>query len=303
MLVDQAPAVKIAIDSRDHLGEGPVWLQDGEALLWVDIASGLVRRWCSRSGRLASTDFDGETSAVVPCRGGGAIVAVGHELLLLEGEIGSEEQTLRRLAQAEIDRPQNRFNDCRCDPQGRLWAGTMSKTRERGVAGLYRLVAGGELELALDSTTLSNGIGWSPDGERMYFIDSVTQRIDVLDFDAREGAIANRRPLARIDPADGMPDGLAVDAEGGVWVCLFGGGAVRRYGPDGSLSEHIPLPVPHPTCPAFGGHDMATMFITTTRHRLSPRQLLDTPAAGSVLALRAGVRGLLASLCDYGLGA
>ncbi len=303
MLVDLTPAVEIAIDARDRLGEGPVWLQDGEALLWVDIASGLVRRWCSRSARVASTGFDGEASAVVPCRGGGSIVAVGHELLLLEGDVGGEGQTLRRLAQAEAGRPQNRFNDCRCDPQGRLWAGTMSKAREQGTAGLYRLQAGGELELVLGSTTLSNGIGWSPDGERMYFIDSVTQRVDVLDFDARDGTIANRRPLAYVDPADGMPDGLAVDAEGGIWVCLFGGGAVRRYDADGSLTEHIALPVPHPTCPAFGGQDMATMFITTTRHRLSPKRLLDTPAAGSVLALRAGVRGMPANLGDPGLGA
>lgn len=302
MLVDEALIVEVAIHSRDRLGEGPVWLPDTEELLWVDIASGLVRRWDSRSRRVTSTAFPGEASAVVPCRGGGAIVALGHELLLLDGEIGSEEQALRTLARAEEDRPQNRFNDCRSDPQGRLWAGTMSKTREPGVAGLYRWQAGGQLELALGSTTLSNGMGWSPDGQRMYFIDSTTQRIDVFDFDERDGTIVDRRCLAQVDPQDGMPDGMALDVEGGVWVCLFGGGAVRRYDPDGRLSEHVALPVPHPTCPAFGGQDMATMFISTTRHRLSPKQLLDVPNAGSVLALRVGVQGLPTNLCDLGAG-
>jgi sugar lactone lactonase YvrE len=301
MLMDEALTVEVAIHSADRLGEGSVWLEDAQALFWVDIAGGLARRWDSQSGHVASTCFPGEVSAVVPCRQGGAVVALGHELFLLDGEVGAEQDAiLHTLARAESDRPQNRFNDCRCDPQGRLWAGTMSKAREPGAAGLYRLQAGGELELVLGATTLSNGMAWSPDGQSMYFIDSVTQRIDVFDFDGSEGTISDRRCLAQIDPQDGMPDGMTVDAEGGVWVCLFGGGAVRRYGSGGNLEAHIPLPVPHPTCPAFGGHDLSTMFITTTRHRLSPKQLLDLPDAGSVLSLRPGVSGSPANLYERG---
>lgn len=295
MLMDEALTVEVAIHSGDQLGEGSVWLPDEQALLWVDIAGGFARRWDSRSGRIASTSFPGEVSAVVPCRQGGVVIALGHELLLLDGEVGEQDAILHTLAQAESDRPQNRFNDCRCDPQGRLWAGTMSKAREPHTAGLYRLTAGAELELVVGETTLSNGIAWSPEGNSMYFIDSTTQQIDVFDFDGRDGAISSRRCLAKIDLEDGMPDGMTVDAEGGVWVCLFGGGALRRYDADGSLTASISLPVPHPTCPAFGGQDMCTMFITTTRHRLSPKQLLDLPDAGSVLSLRLGVSGLPAN--------
>ena len=114
----------------------------------------------------------------------------------------------------------------------------------------------------------------------------------------RDGSISGRRTFAEIDPADGLPDGLTIDAQGGVWVCLFGGGALRRYGAEGALEEHVELPVPHATCPAFGGEDLSTLFITTTRHKLAPAQLIDFPAAGAVLALRPGVRGMPANLGD-----
>jgi sugar lactone lactonase YvrE len=125
----------------------------------------------------------------------------------------------------------------------------------------------------------------------MYFVDSTTQRIDVLDFDGAGGEVADRRPLVEIDPRDGLPDGLAVDAEGGIWVCLFGGGALRRYGPDGTLDAVFRLPVTNPTSPVFAGPDLRTLYVTSARHRLSLGQLAIEPLAGAVLALEPGVRG------------
>lgn len=257
----------------------------------MDIARGLLHIWYPQTGRVATQSMGGEASAVIPARSGALIVAVDHELRL----IGAG-QTPRTLASAEGDRAENRFNDCRSDPQGRLWAGTMSKTRQPGAAALYRLDRERGLDLMIAGTTISNGIGWSPDGQLMYFIDSTTQQIDLFDFDSRDGSIAGRRVFAEIDPADGLPDGLTVDAEGGVWVCLFGGGALRRYSSQGALDAHIALPVPHPTCPAFGGEALSTLFITTTRHKLSASQLSKYPAAGSVLALQPGVSGMPANL-------
>jgi sugar lactone lactonase YvrE len=126
----------------------------------------------------------------------------------------------------------------------------------------------------------------------MFFVDSTTQRIDALDFDAATGAISDRRPFAAIDPADGLPDGLAVDAEDGIWICLFGGAAVRRYDVAGRLDAVVELPVTNPTCPAFGGPGLATLYVTSARHRLTPVQLAAEPLAGAVLALDPGVRGL-----------
>jgi sugar lactone lactonase YvrE len=126
----------------------------------------------------------------------------------------------------------------------------------------------------------------------MYFIDSTTQRVDVFDFDARTGAVADRRTFAEIDVADGLPDGMTVDAEGGVWVCLFGGGALRRYGDDGKLDAVFSLPVTNPTSAAFGGPDLSTLYVTSAWHRLSEAQLAAEPLAGAVFAIEPGVAGL-----------
>lgn len=277
----------MALHARDELGEGPFWDERTGQLLRVDITRGRIHGWSPATGRAVAREVGGEVSAVLPrAHAPGWLLAAGHRLVLLEGDLQLT------LAVVERDRPENRFNDCRCDPQGRLWAGTMSKQRVPATAALYRLAPGGEPERVITGTTISNGLGWSPDGERMYFVDSTTQRIDVLDFDGATGAVADRRPLVAIDPRDGLPDGLAVDAEGGIWVCLFGGGALRRYGPDGALDAAIRLPVTKPTSPAFGGPGLRTLYVTTARHRLSMAQLAVEPLAGAVLALDPGVRGL-----------
>jgi sugar lactone lactonase YvrE len=279
--------VRVALHAHDQLGEGPFWDERSDELLRVDIARGLIHAWDPVSRRAARHELAGEVSAVLPrAQAPGWVVAVGHRLLLRDGD------GQRPLAAVELRRPDNRFNDCKCDPQGRVWAGTMSKRRAPGTAALYRLAAGGEIERAIAGTTISNGLAWSPAGDRMYFIDSTTQRIDVLDFDAASGDVADRRALVRVDPRDGLPDGMTVDAEGGLWVCLFGGGAVRRYSPEGALEAAIALPVTNPTSPVFGGADLRTLYVTSARHRLSPDQLAVEPLAGAVLALRPGVRGL-----------
>ena len=277
-------SVRVALDSKDQLGEGPFWDERRGELLRVDIVRGRVHGWRPSDGASWRRSMPGEVSAVIPRAGGeGLLLAVGRRIVLDDGQV---------LAELEDDRSANRFNDCKCDPQGRLWAGTMSKDRAPGAAALHSLAAGGPIELVLPNTTISNGLGWSPVGDRMYFVDSATQRMDVFDFDAATGAIADRRPFASIAPADGLPDGIAVDAEGGVWVCLFGGGAVRRYAEDGALDAVIPLPVTNPTSPAFGGPDLRTMYITSARHGLSSAQLAAEPPAGAVLALEPGVAGL-----------
>ena len=253
---------------RDELGEGPVWDARRGELLRVDIPRGLVHGWDPVSGRAWRREYDGEVSAVVPrASADGFVVACGHRLILDDGT---------PLAELESDVASNRLNDCKCDPQGRLWAGTMSKLRVPGTAALYRLDPGEPPVEVIGATTISNGLDWSPDGERMYFVDSPTQRIDVLDFDAATGTPSNRRPLAHVEPADGLPDGLTVDAEGGIWVCLFGGGAIRRYDERGRLDEVVELPLAKPTSAAFGGAGLKTLFVT---------------GAGALLALEPGVRG------------
>jgi sugar lactone lactonase YvrE len=234
------------IEVGDHLGEGPHWDERTGELLWVDITRGRIHTWSPPDGRVRTQPLDGEVSAVIPrADEPGHVLAAGHRILL------RDDDTETVLAVVEQDLPDNRFNDCKCDPQGRLWAGTMSKTRAPGTAALYRLVPGRELERVIDGTTISNGLAWSPSGDTMYFIDSTTQRVDAFDFDATTGDIDGRRALIDIDPNDGLPDGMTVDADGGIWICLFGGAALRRYTPDGRLDASIPLPTTNPTSPCF----------------------------------------------------
>jgi sugar lactone lactonase YvrE len=280
-------SAEIALDAGDELGEGPFWDELRGELLRVDISRGLVHGWNPSTGAAWRRECDGEVGAALPrAAADGLVTAVGRRILMDEGE------AVRVLAGVEQDRPGNRFNDCRCDPAGRLWAGTMSGESAPGGGSLYRLVPGGEIERVISNTTISNGLGWSPGGDRMYFIDSTTHRIDVFDYDAGSGEIAGRRPFAETDPSDGLPDGMTVDSEGGVWVCLFGGGAVRRYGADGALEAHVELPVTNPTSPVFGGPDLQTMYVTSARHGLSDEQLAAEPAAGAVLVLEPGVAGM-----------
>ena len=270
-------SVRVALDCRDQLGEGPFWDERRGELIRVDIVRGWVHGWRPSDGASWCREVEGEVSAAIPRSGGdGLVLAVDRRIAVDDGQL---------LAEVEHEPPANRFNDCKCDPQGRLWAGTMSKGRRRGAAALYRLGPGGEIERMVSDTTISNGLAWNAAGDRMYFVDSATQRIDVFDFDGATSTIAARRVLASIEPADGLPDGIAVDAEGGVWVCLYGGGALRRYGEDGALDAVIRLPVTNPTSLAFGGPDLRTMYITSA-------QPAAEPLAGALLAVEPGVPGL-----------
>jgi sugar lactone lactonase YvrE len=271
---------------RDLLGEGPTWDARRRELVHVDILGGSVHGYRPASGQTWSFASGIETGAAVPRADGGFLLAVNHDLVAHEPN-GDQ----RLVASVEIELDHTRFNDCRCDAVGTLWAGTMSRERLAATAGLYRLAPGDDLRCVIAGTTLSNGIGWSPASDVMYFIDSTTQRIDAFDYDLTSSQLSDRRTFARIDPRDGLPDGLTVDADGRVWVCLFGGGAIRCYGWDGTVEAHIPLPVSCPTCPAFGDDDLGTLYVTSSRHRLTAEQHAAEPLAGALLRCRPGVRG------------
>jgi sugar lactone lactonase YvrE len=267
--------VEIVARDADELGEGPVWLPATEELLRVDIARGEIVVRGARERRRA---LGVPVGFALPVAGGGLIAGAGLALVRLAALDAEPEQ----VAEVERGRVGNRFNDAACDPRGRLWAGTMSTTREPGAGALYRVEPSGEPTVALAGATISNGLDWSPDATRLYYVDSVTQRIDAIGFDVDRGRLGARRPFAAVAPEDGLPDGLCVDTEGGVWLALFGGGAIRRYRPDGALDAHIPLPVTHPTSLAFGGPGLQDLYVTSARRE---------GHGGSLLRLRPGVRG------------
>ncbi|HEY0812991.1 MAG TPA: SMP-30/gluconolactonase/LRE family protein [Pseudonocardia sp.] len=277
---------EVLVADGDELGEGPHWDAATGELLRVDITAGRVHRLDPVSGRSDTIELGDLVGFVIPREGGGLVVGLRRAVVLLDAD-GSR----HTLATLEPDRPENRFNDAKCDAAGRLWAGTMPINETEPVGALYRVEGNGRVEQLVTDLTIANGLDWSLDAARMYFIDTPTGRIDVFDHDRATGAISDRRPFARIDQGDGTPDGLTVDAEGGVWVALFGGSQVRRYSPDGRLDTVVPLPVTNITSLTFGGQDYADLFVTTARHHLDAAQRTAQPLAGAVFVLRPGVRG------------
>jgi len=276
----------VAVAERDQLGEGPIWDARAGELVHVDIDGGLVWRLDVATGRQRSLRVEAPVSFALPRERGGYVLGHRDAVVLVDGD-GVVEQRWP----LEADRPGNRLNDGKCDPRGRLWAGTMSLTREPGAAALYRIEPDGAIEHVVAGATISNGLAWTPAGDQLLWVDSTTQRVDVFDFDLDAGRISGRRTLLEIPAAEGLPDGLAMDAEGGVWLALFGGGQVRRYSPAGELDAVIELPTSNPTSPAFGDRELDRLFITTARHRLRPEQLARQPLAGALFAVRAGVGG------------
>jgi sugar lactone lactonase YvrE len=197
------------------------------------------------------------------------------------------------LGTPEPDKPGNRFNDCKCDRAGRFFAGTMALNAGPGQGTLWRLDPDGRMTAVETGLHVSNGLGWSPDDRTFYFCDTGARTVFAYDYDLATGAATNRRPLiAFAAEEEGKPDGLAVDAEGHLWIALWDGWGVARYAPDGRRVGFVSLPVPRPTSVAFGGGDLRTLFITSARVRLSAAQLAEAPLSGSVFAFDAGVAGL-----------
>jgi sugar lactone lactonase YvrE len=183
------------------------------------------------------------------------------------------------------------MNDGKCDPAGRFWAGTMALDERPRAGALYRLDPDGAVHTMLRDVTISNGLDWSDDGRTMYFIDSPTQTVDAFDFDVATGSIANRRTVVRIPIEHGTPDGLALDSDDGVWVSLWGGGAVHRYTATGTLDAIVHVPTPFPTSCTFGGDDLGDLYITTAWIQLAADERAGQPHAGSLFHVRSGARG------------
>lgn len=270
---------EVAVRAEATLGEGPTWDARAGRLLWLDILGSRVHTYDPGSGRRTVRTTEQHVGAVKPRVGGGLVLNLRDGIGLLDPD-GS----FRWLHREPV--PGRRANDAAVAPDGSLWAGTMRYDEAPGGGTLSRVTGDGTVETVLDDVAVSNGTGWSPDGRLMYYIDSPTRRIDV--FDAGDGSVANRRPLATVEDGAGFPDGLTLDADGCVWVALWDGGAVRRYTPDGRLDRVIDLPVPRVTACAFGGPDLTDLYITTARVGLTAPH----PLAGSLLVVPDAGRGI-----------
>ncbi|GAA0545678.1 SMP-30/gluconolactonase/LRE family protein [Actinomadura livida] len=265
-------------DPVAYHGEGPVWSDAWGGLRWLDMLAGDVLSLAS-DGTVARRNVGTVVAAIRPRRRGGAVLAVerGFALEDADGAITSMPPLWNH------DRV--RMNEGGCDPDGRFYCGSMAYDQREGAASVYRLDPDGSTAVVLDGVTISNGLEWSPDGARAYYVDTATERIDVFDYD-RERGLTGRRPFAAALPG---PDGLTVDEEGGVWVALYNGGSVRRYAPDGGLDQVVDVPVSKATACTFGGPGLDRLFITTSRENLDPGA---EPEAGALFACTPGVRGV-----------
>jgi sugar lactone lactonase YvrE len=290
MTVDTAAVVEPVGDVTAALGEGPYWVPEDDCLLWVDIEGARLHRTYFPA-RETVTDSPGPVSAAFPAVGGGILIAGGAALTLLFPAERGGQWVARTIADTPA-RDGIRFNDAGVDPAGRVWVGSMHVTEAEPVGELYRLDPGSRLNPVVKNVTVSNGLGWSPDGSRMYYADTPLGRVDVFDYDPATGEAFARRAFADLSAAEGVPDGLTVDADGCVWVAMWGGSALRRFTPDGEPDAVLPVPVSQPTSCAFGGPDLADLYITSARVGLTEDQLAAQPLAGRLLHVRPGPVGL-----------
>jgi sugar lactone lactonase YvrE len=272
------------------VGESPVWHPQEQSLYWIDIQGKHIHRFHPASGQNDTFDLPEIVTCIALRAAGGLILTLKKHFAFFDPAT----LALERLAEVESDIPNNRFNDGKCDPQGRFWAGTMDAVHWSAPAGhLFRLDANKTVTTMQTDVICSNGSAWSPDGRTMYYTESFRYTVFAYDFDAADGAIANRRPFVTVDSnGGGFPDGMTVDSDGFVWSNLVGLGQIRRYDPNGKLERIVQLPVPRATDCTFGGADLQTLYITTARETMTPEQLAAAPLSGSLFALHYDVPGL-----------
>jgi sugar lactone lactonase YvrE len=284
-------SVEVFADLSADVGEAPHWDERTKTLLFVDLTRGAVFRYGQSGVKLGSFSVGQEVSAAVPRRGGGLVLAVRDGIAVVSDTGEGFELT----APVEREIPGNRMNDAKCDPAGRLFAGTTAFDFVPHCAALYRVEPDWSFEQIVRDVTQANGIAWSPDGDRMYFIDSATQGVDVFDYDAGTGSVSNRRRLVTIDCAHGVPDGMTADSKGNLWVACFGGGAVRCFSPGGVQLDEVFFPVTQVTSCTFGGPGLADLYVTSAAYRLSTGQLKREPHAGATFVCRPQAVGMPAS--------
>jgi sugar lactone lactonase YvrE len=282
-----SPGVEVAVRAEALLGEGPLWSAAEGRLLWVDILAPAIHLSDPATGKDRVVATEEMVAALAPRASGGFVAAARSGLRAFDGaSLGPV------LAAPIAEGSALRLNDGRCDARGRFWVGSLALDSTPDAGALHRLDESGARVMQA-GLHVPNGLGFSPDNSRLYLADSARRRVDVFDFDLAAGAIANRRPFVALTEHEGVPDGLAVDAEGGVWIALWDGWRVVRYAPDGRLDREIHLPVPRPTSCCFGGAGLGTLYVTSARVRLSAAQLAEAPLSGSVFALDpGGARGL-----------
>ncbi len=281
--------VELVLDAKAIVGEGAIWHARRQRLYWVDIVEGEVHIHDPARGSDRAIKIGQMVGTVVPRRGEGLMLALHHGFATLD----TESEKLAILSDPEQHLPDNRFNDGKCDPAGRFWAGTMSISKKQGAGSLYCMDPDHTVRRVLGNVTISNGIAWSLDRSIMYYIDTPTRQVVAFDYNMETGAIGRRRVAVHVPENLGKPDGMTVDAEGAIWIAHWDGGCVTRWDPNSeTLEQTIPVPASRVTSCAFGGPNLDELYITTARIGLSETDLTAQPHAGGLFRTRPGVCGV-----------
>lgn len=275
-----------AVASQNILGEGPLWNVKEQAIYWVDIDGKKIQCFYPHTKKLESFDVPKKVCVLAFREKGGLVVAAEDGFYFWD----SHTQNMDFIAHPETGKTASRFNDGKVDRKGRFWAGTMTATD--ATSSLYRLDTDLNVHLMEAGTTISNGVGWSPDNRSMYFVDSMRYVVNQYDFDLDSGSISRRRVFAQLDEKAGIPDGLTVDSEGYVWLAVYGGWKVLRYDPAGRIVAKIQMPVSQPSSCIFGGDDLMDLYIPSISTGLSEEQKAREPMAGDLFVVHTDVKGL-----------
>lgn len=276
----------VAYPSANKLGEGPLWSVKDQSLYWIDIEHPSIHQWRPETRAYRQWKLPSSIGSFAFRQNGGAILAMRDGFHTFDFDT----QVLSPLIDPEAHLPENRFNDGKCDPGGCFWAGTLHDKEQEARGSLYRLDPDGSYRMIRPDIIVSNGLGWSPDHQTMYFTDSGTQCIYAYDFDMRNSEISNERVFAR--DTDCYPDGLTVDSEGYVWSAKWDGWRVVRYSPDGKIDAIVEMPVQRPTSVMFGGPELNQLYITSAWTRLAQEVKAQQPLAGHVFVVETEVSGL-----------
>lgn len=287
-----AGQAELVVDAQALLGEGPHWDHTAARLYWVNIEGKQLRSYDPKTKNEKIYTFDKKISAVIPAAAGGWILALQDGLYRF-----SENQQEQRIAAVEPEHPRNRLNDAKCDSSGRLWFGTMSMDFTKAAGSLYVMDLDGRVRRVLTGISISNGLAWDDQLGRMYYIDTATRGVDVMDYDVQSGTVDNRRRVLLFPEGAGDPDGMTIDREGMLWVAHWGGGCVSRWNPHtGEQLTKVEVPAKNVTSCTFGGDAFDELYITTARDGMSEEELQRWPLTGGLFKFKAGVQGVEASI-------
>ncbi|GGL54853.1 hypothetical protein GCM10009091_40870 [Pseudomonas brenneri] len=280
--------LRLFASCQADLGESPVWDEAQNSLLFVDISGGQINALDQQANLTRLYESPSRIGALALTQKGNLIFAQNAGVAILD------RTSLRVIHNSKlaITLSSYRFNDGACDPQGRFVTGLMDEGHSRSTGKLYRYDAGLNASVMLDHISLPNGLAWSIDGTELFFVDSVACTIYRARYPANGSYLEQVAVFAQTPAELGRPDGLALDTEGGLWVCQFNGGCLLRYDRNGVLTQTLPVPVPRPTSCCFGGPDMRTLFITTAKFGMSAAEQADFPEAGNIYSIRLPVPGV-----------